>query len=180
MIPIHSLNNIPQDEIKSQFKLFLQRLYEMTRFKLFLQRLYEMTRDIETKDLIGMDSKILISNFFDPSNSLFKDIEIIMQAIAVSAEKHSCESVLESFVSSYENHFDFRRASTNEETTNEEFEIAVNAPNLAHCDSIVKEAMDHYWHNRGGRWHFYRASVLEKDSTVVKRLKNTQNQPPFL
>ena len=167
MTPIHSLNNIPQDEIKSQFKLFLQRLYEMTR-------------DIETKDLIGMDSKILISNFFYPSNSLFKDIEIIMQAIAVSAEKHSCESVLESFVSSYENHFDFRRASTNEETTNEEFEIAVNAPNLAHCDSIVKEAMDHYWHNRGGRWHFYRASVLEKDSTVVKRLKDTKNNLPFM
>ena len=57
-----------------------------------------------------------------------------MQAIAVSAVQHSCERVLELFVSSYENHFDFKRASTNEETNNEEFEIAVNAPNLAHCD----------------------------------------------
>ena len=94
-----------------------------------------------------MDSKILISNFFYPSNSLFKDIEIIMQAIAVSVVKHSCESVLESFVSSHENYFYFRRAPTNEETTNEVFEIAVNGPNLAHCDSIVKKAMDHYWHN---------------------------------
>ena len=31
--------------------------------------------------------------------------------------KHSCESVLESFVSRYENHFDFRR-SVDEETAN--------------------------------------------------------------
>ena len=43
---------------------------------------------------------------------------------------HSSESVLESFVSRYENHFDARR-STNEETANEEFEIPVNGPNLA-------------------------------------------------
>ena len=50
--------------------------------------------------------------------------------------KHSCESVLESFVSRYENHFDSRR-STDEETSNEEFEIAVNGPSLAHCDGIV-------------------------------------------
>ena len=61
MIPIHSLNNIPQDEIKSQFKLFLQRLYEMTR-------------DIETKDLIGMDSKILIGNFFYPKAIVYSKI----------------------------------------------------------------------------------------------------------
>ena len=43
----------------------------------------------------------------------------------MSAGKHSCESVLESFVSRYENHFDARR-STSEETTNEEFEIDDN------------------------------------------------------
>ena len=57
--------------------------------------------------------------------------------------KHSCESVLESFVSRYENHFDVRRNS-NEETANQEFEIAVNGPNLANCDSVVSEAMDDY------------------------------------
>ena len=43
---------------------------------------------------------------------------------------HSSESVLESVVLHYENHFDARR-STNEETANEEFEIPVNGPNLA-------------------------------------------------
>ena len=47
------------------------------------------------------------------------------------------------FVSHYKNHFDVRRY-TNEDTSNQEFEIAVNGPNLAHCDTDVKQAMDQY------------------------------------
>ena len=85
---------------------------------------------------------------------------MIMQAMAVSAVKHSCESILESFVSRYENHFDARRG-TNEETANEEFEIAVNGPNLGNCDAVVIEAMNDYWNSRGGSWHFFRVSVVE-------------------
>ena len=37
--------------------------------------------------------------------------------------------MLESFVSRYENHFDSRR-NTKEYATNEEFDVAVNGPNL--------------------------------------------------
>ena len=111
-------------------------------------------------------------NFFDPDQELFKNIETVMQSIAVSAVKHRSESILESFVSRYENHFDIRRG-TCETSTNEEFEIAVNGPNLAHCDSVIKEAMDKYWANRGGQWHFFRASV-------IKRLKSTKNNFPFM
>ena len=58
---------------------------------------------------------------------------MILQTMAVASVKHSCESILESFVSKYENHFDIRR-NVNEESANEEFEIAVNGPNLAHSD----------------------------------------------
>ena len=71
-----------------------------------------------------MDSKDLILIFFKPENQLFQKIEMIMEAIAVSAVKYSCESILEPFVSRYENLFDIRR-STEEDSTNEEFEIAV-------------------------------------------------------
>ena len=59
--------------------------------------------------------------------------------------KHSCESVLESFVSRYENHFDSRR-STDEETSNEEFEIAVNGPQVL---LIVMELYMRQWINTG-------------------------------
>ena len=108
-----------------------------------------------------------------------------MQAIAVCAVKHSCESVLESFVSRYENHFDSRR-NTEEDATNEEFEVAVNGPNLANCGAVVKEAMDDYWSSRGGRWHFYRRSGVEKlkafkgNSEVMNRMMETPNHLPFM
>ena len=102
-----------------------------------------------------------------------------MQAIAVSAVKQICKTILESFVSMYENHFDIIR-NTNEKSTNEEFEIAVNGPNLAHCDSVVKEAMDNYWASRGGKWHFFKTSVLETSTQVVKRLMCTKKKKKFL
>ena len=54
------------------------------------------------------------------------------------------QTAQQSFVSRYENHFDVRR-STDEDTSNQEFEIDVNGPNRAHCDTFVKEAMDQYW-----------------------------------
>ena len=39
------------------------------------------------------------------------------------------------FVSRYEDH-----CHLNEESVNEEFEIAINGPNLANTDSVIKEA----------------------------------------
>ena len=104
---------------------------------------------------------------------------MIMQAIAVSAVKHSCESILESFVSKYENHFNMRR-NTSEDSTNEEFEIVVNGQNLANCDSVVLEAMNNYWASRSGSWHLFRKTIIEKissqeASTVLKRMLNTKN-----
>ena len=96
---------------------------------------------------------------------------------------------MESFVSRYENHFDARR-STDEETSNQEFEIAVNGPNLAHCETVVSEAMDIYWRGKSndglGEWHFFKTSVLEKlkkyddNSEVLHRILNTRNNLPFM
>ena len=114
------------------------------QFRVFLERLSIMTEKIKEPELTKTDPKELIKQFFGPSNELFKDIEMIMEWMAVSAAKHSCESVLESYVSMYENHFDSRR-NTEEDGANEEFAIANNGPNLANNDSVIKEAMDDYW-----------------------------------
>ena len=66
-----------------------------------------------------------------------------------------------------------------EETANEEFEIAVNGPNLAHAESVIVEAMDLYW---GGKpWHFYKTGRLDKlvnpsgTSNTLKRLNADKN-----
>ena len=73
-----------------------------------------------------------------------------------------------------------------EEATNEEFEIATNRPNIANCNSVVKEAMDIYWSSRRCTWHIVRSSVIETlkssrgDSEVMDRIMNTENNLPFM
>ena len=50
-------------------------------------------------------------------------------------------------MSRYENHFDSRR-STDEDASNQDFEIAVNGPNLAHWDRVFCEVMNKYWREK--------------------------------
>jgi hypothetical protein len=40
--------------------------------------------------------------------------------------------------------------------------------------------MCNYWAEKDGQWHFFRKAVLEEDSTVLKRIKNTKNAFPFM
>ena len=55
----------------------------------------------------------------------------------------------------YENHFDANR-TTDEETGNKEFEMAVNGPYCETGDGI-------------GEWHFLKTSVLEKPKPYQPR-----------
>ena len=101
-----------------------------------------------------------------------------LQALAVSSVKVSCESVLESFVSKYENHFDSRR-NLSEEGAKEEFEIAMNGPCPHKSDSVIFEAMQNYWRSQNSPWHFYKTTVLEDvscKSVVVDRLCNESSK----
>ena len=65
----------------------------------------------------------------------------------------------------YENHF-YANRTRDKETGNREFEMAVNGPSLAHCETFVIEAMNSYWkvksRDRKSEWHFLKTSVLEK------------------
>ena len=169
-IPVRSLQNIPKEVLSQQHKEFLKRLKKVTE-------------DISIKELKSVDPKEILKKFFNPGEKLFDGIEMILQAVAVSAVKHSCESVLESLVSKFENHFDCRR-NLGEDSSAEEFEIAVNGPSLAHCDSIVKESMNLYW--QGKPWHFFKTSVMEKigqagaKSSVLRRLASVKNHLPIM
>ena len=169
-IPVEDLRDVPRDELKHQFKVFVSRLEEVTK-------------EYSIEELKQLDSKILIKQFFDPNKDLFVDIEMVLHAISVASVKLSCESILESFVSQYENHFDEHR-NVSEETANEEFLIARNGPNLAHADGVITEALDMYW--EGKPWHFYRTSPLEKlvhpsgSSSTLKRFQATRNPLPIM
>ena len=170
MMRIEELEDIPVEELKSQFKIFVSRLDKLTE-------------KYSVGELEVLDARTLIKDFFDEKKQLFPGIEMILQAMAVASVKHSCESILESFVSKYENHFDERR-NVDEVTANEEFEICVNGPNLANSEPVVREAMDEYW---GGKsWHFFRTSSIDKlinpsgISNTIKRMTSTSNKLPYM
>ena len=169
-IPVTELEDISEEEMKAEFKLFINRLDEITK-------------KYSAKELEKFDTKLLIKTFFEESNNLYQGIEMVLQAMAVSSVKSSCESILESFVSQYENHFDQRR-NVDETTATEEFEISCNGPSLAQADAVITEAMDLYWD--GKPWHFFRTSPLEKlmnpagISSTIKRVENMKNKLPFM
>ena len=125
-----------------------------------------------------MDSKVLIKKFFDEDNKSYEGIEMVLHAVAVASVKSSCESILESFVSQYENHFDERR-NVDEQTATEEFEISVNGPSLSHADSVITVAMDLCLN--GKPWHFIRKSPVEKlmNKAGVFSTRHTEEQLSF-
>jgi hypothetical protein len=76
--------------------------------------------------------------------------------------------------------------NTKEGCTNDKFEIATYGPNIANCNTLVKEEMDLFWSSRRGTWHIFRSSVIEKlmssrgDSEVMDRIINTENNLPLM
>jgi hypothetical protein len=51
---------------------------------------------------------VLLKNFFNEYNTSYEGIEMVLHTVSVVSVKSSCESILASFVSKYENHFDER------------------------------------------------------------------------
>jgi hypothetical protein len=148
----------------------------------FLKRLQTLTATYKLETLKTTDPKDLIKKFFNPEDRLFVGIEMIIEAIAVCCVKQSCESILESLVSIYENHFDSNR-NMEEDSVNEEFFIAANGPNLAHCNSVIEDAMNIYWQGKkSNSWHFYRTCLtdhlkdFDEGSKVLHRLFNERSK----
>ena len=180
-VPVRSLNVVPDDDLTKQYREFLKRLEESTR-----QYSIEEQREIDPKDILKL--------FFEPESCLFVDTEIVMRAISsVCCVKIPCESVLESLVSAFENHFDPRR-NMKEESTTEQFMIAVNGPSLGHADAVIREAMNSYWKSkaqkRGGStsstsWHFF-GRVVEQlkensgGSKVLNRMLTGHSRLTFM
>ena len=65
-VPTTSLQSVPAEELKLQYRLFLSRLAALTS-------------KISKEDLRKMDSKCLIKEFFDPQGNEFENIEMVLQ-----------------------------------------------------------------------------------------------------
>ena len=166
-IPVVSASEFPNfweavKELKITPILDLSREPVRDQFALFLKRLDSITSHYSVEELTVLDAKILIKKFFDTSGELFKGVEMILHAIAVASTKASCESVLESYVSRYEIHFNARR-NMGEDGANKEFVIAQNGPSIVKCDRVVKKAMESYCSEKGQTsWHFIRTAQRTK------------------
>ena len=128
-----------------------------------------------------MSPKDILKVFIKSDLKLYEDCEIIIQACLSASVKCSVESLVESMISVYENHFDQSR-NLDEISASEEFIIAFNGPNLSHCDSVVGAAMNKYWQKgkRSSKWHFIKQHAMEKyvnKSQVLERLKLPSKLP---
>ena len=78
-IPIRSLEQIPEAELRRQFSDELSGLSDVTA-------------DMSVDTVYNLAPKELLQMLFDPKKKLYIGIEMVMQALAVSSVKVSCES----------------------------------------------------------------------------------------
>ena len=123
---IKSVNNPTKQLYQTQFDFFMSKLDSIIT-----------EENLCDADIESLGPQYFITKFINTkiNEPLYVGCEEIIYCIVVAGVKHSCESVLESFVSRYENHFDQNRNLDKEQAINEEFSIAVNGPNIAQCDS---------------------------------------------
>eukprot|EP00112_Aurelia_sp_Birch-Aquarium-sp1_P013876 Seg2973.2 transcript_id=Seg2973.2/GoldUCD/mRNA.D3Y31 product="hypothetical protein" protein_id=Seg2973.2/GoldUCD/D3Y31 len=150
------------------------------QYREFLSRMQNSTSDIPDSGLKSLD---ILKMFLQSSKKLYKGIEMIVHVLSVASVAMTVESVVESHVSVYENRINKNRNFT-EQRASQEMCIALNGPNIAQSDSVVKAAMSRYWQQESANedfWHFIRRSDNITQyfvSKVVDRIsKNTSNLP---
>ena len=170
-LPIKSLEIVP-DSIFS------------TQYTCFLDKLKTVSLDYKLKDLKKIDPKDILKLFVKSDLKLFNNCEMIIHAIMCASVKISVESIVESMISVYENHVDGNR-NLDDDSAAQEFIIAYNGPNLAHCDDIVREAMCEYWKKGkiNSNWHFVKDKGIKKylqKSLVLERKKKKAIYPSWI
>ena len=157
----------PDSELREQFHEFLERLE---------QKIANMNPQV-------IDSLEVLKSFISSKEELYRNIEQIIFAVSVATVTISVESVIESYVSVYENRNNKNRPIT-EERAHHEMMIAINGPELSNADSIIKGSMSNYWrkYSHSNDWHFTRRSRADdiKPCTISKVIDRMNNQKPCL
>ena len=106
----------------------------------------------------------------------FEKVRVIVHVILVACVKVSVESVVESLVSRYENHFTASRQLTEE-----------NVLNLYEANGILEHALNDYRSakSRNGKWHSIRSgenikSYLRGCSKVIRKMLSEPSKLPFM
>ena len=160
------LEVIPDSELRDQFREFLRRIEQETA--------QMKPHEIESLELFRI--------FLDSKKALYQEIELIIFSISTAAVTVSVESIIESYVSIYEYRNNKNRPIT-EERAHHEMLIAVNGPELAHADNVIKSSMLTYWKNqksKNNNWHFTLRSEDIKSYTVSKTFDRISKENPSL
>ena len=72
---------------------------------------------------------------------LCMNIEGPLAVLARASVTKGVEAIVESWVSVMENHSNSARGLTDQERLDREMWVAINSPDIAHCEGIVKEAV---------------------------------------
>ena len=109
-----------------------------------------------------------------------------MHCICTAAVKVSVESVVETLVSRYEQHFDSSR-QLSEDHNLEAMQISENGLLLQHADVLLDRAMTEYWkdNNDRGQWHFIRRtedirSYTGGSSKVLGKMLDEKSKLPSM
>ena len=149
------------------------------QFREYVRRLETVARDPTKRELSDME---LLELFLQPEHAhLYQDIETVMSVMVRAALIISVESILESWISTMEDHSSQRR-TMGEILLHEEMVISVNGPKLVHCDSICQEALHDYFKDRINpkerAGHFVRRSQNIENYSVSKSVDNIRKQGP--
>ena len=116
------------------------------------------------REFVTILEDVFVSNArqFDVSKGCtkFKGVRIVVHFILFACLRKFIESIVESLVSRYVNHFSSFR-QPNEGNALDEIIISENGPNLHKADDILERAInrycsDKYWseNSQNGKWHF--------------------------
>ena len=149
------------------------------QFREYVRRLETVARDPTKRELSDME---LLELFLQPEHAhLYQDIETVMSVMVRAALIISVESIVESWISTMEDHSSQRR-TMGEMLLHEEMVISVNGPKLVHCDSICQEALRDYFKDRINpkerAGHFVRRSQNIENYSVSKSVDNIRKQGP--
>lgn len=158
-----NLRSISKEDIEKQFKIFLQRLHNITQYRTY-------------NDLEKSDPKEMI-RYFMQHEHLYSGVELVMNATAVAAIKLSVESIAESYISIYNIHNSDIRA-IKEETAEDEMMIHINGPAIGEADDTLKAALDKYFN--GSQWHFsVEGNIFRSSGITVDKLLKKKSRLPF-
>ena len=123
----------------------------------------------------------ILRKFLHPDENLAKDIEAVISVTESAAVVTLVEAVVEGWISVVENHSSKTRG-LGQTSLEDEVTIAINGPDIAHCDSVVREAGVEYWKeskdlkNRDG--HYIRRSENIRSYLVSKSVDGLRNKEP--